>query len=193
MAHVGNIYGKSKIFKGCYAKDLFSWTAMFTTLKVYGGDELEIDDDALKEIEEKKLWAFEALLDKIPDAGVGFVAYSFRDGEPYDKDPEYFWLMDVSEIKELWYDQGLGELLEAGIGFGARRDVDSRYADADVGDLLFVLRGRDGREVLTTVRRLLDEYNRTGDWYFNAVVSSASVGNDADEIFKKYDAHNLPE
>lgn len=193
MAHIGNIYGKSKVFRGCYSKDLYSWTAMFTTLKVYGGDELEIDEDALKEIEEKKLWEFEALLDKIPDAGFGFVAYSFRDGEPYDKDPEYFWLMDATEIKELWRDQGLGELLEAGIGFGARRDVNSRYADADVGDLQFVLRVRDGREVLTTVRRLLEEYNRTGDWYFNAIVSSASVGNDVCKIFKKYDAHNLPE
>ncbi|MBP3556084.1 MAG: hypothetical protein J6K20_00050 [Thermoguttaceae bacterium] len=193
MAFVGKINDKSKVLRGCYGKDLYSWTAMFTTLKVYGGDELEIDDDALKEIEEKKLLEFEALLDKIPDAGFGFVAYSFRDGDPYDKEPEYFWLANASEIKEFWYDQGLGELLEAGVGFGMSRNVDCRYDDSDVGDLQFVLRGRDGREVLTTVRRLLGEYNRTGDWYFNAIVSSASVGNDANEIFKKYDAHNLPE
>lgn len=193
MAHIGDIYGKSKVFRGCYGKDLYSWTAMFTTLKVYGGDELEIDDDALKEIEEKKLWEFEALLDKIPDAGFGFVAYSFRDGEPYDKEPEYFWLADASEIKELWYDQGLGELLEAGVGFGTSRNVDCRYDDSDVGDLQFVLRGRDGREILTTVRRCLDEYDRTGDWYFDAIVSTEPVGKDVCKIFEKYNAHNLPE
>ena len=176
MAHIGDIYGKSKVFRGCYGKDLYSWTAMFTTLKVYGGDELEIDDDALKEIEEKKLWEFEALLDKSPDAEFGFVAYSFRDGEPYDKEPEYFGLANASEIKELWYDQGLGELLEAGVGFGTSRNVDCRYDDSDVGDLQFVLRGRDGREILTTVRRCLDEYDRTGDWYFDAIVSTEPVG-----------------
>ena len=126
-------------------------------------------------------------------AGFGFVAYSFRDGESYGKEPEYFWLANASEIKELWYDQGLGELLEAGVGFGTSRNVDCRYDDSDVGDLQFILRGRDGREILTTVRRCLDEYDRTGDWYFDAIVSSEPVGKDVCEIFKKYNAHNLPE
>lgn len=193
MAFAETVYDKIKIIKGCNVKDLYSWTAMYTTLKVYGGDELEIDDDALKEIEEKKLWEFEALLDKIPDAGFGFVAYSFRDGEPCDKEPEYFWLADASEIKELWRDQELGELLEAGVGFETRRDGEGRYEKYDVGDLQFVLRGRDGLEVLTTVRRCLDEYDRTGDRYFDAIVSTEPVGKDVRKIFKKYNAHNLPE
>lgn len=193
MAHIGNIYGKSKVFRGCYGKDLYSWSAMFTTLKVYGGDELEIDDDNLKEFEEKKLWEFEALLDNTPDAGFGFVAYSFRDGEPYGKEPEYFWLANASEIKELWYDQGLGELLEAGVGFETRLVGEGRFEKNGVGDLQFVLRGRDGREILTTVRRCLDEYERTDDWYFDAIVSTEPVGKDVCVIFEDYNAHNLPE
>lgn len=193
MAFIDAVYDRIKVFKGCNVKDLYSWTAMFTTLKVYGGDELEIDDDALKEIEEKKLWEFEALLDKIPDAGFGFVAYNFRDGEPYDKEPEYFWLANASEIKELWYDQGLGELLEAGVGFQSSRFGGTGCADSDVGDLQFVLRGRDGREILTTVRRSLDEYDKTDDWYFDAIISTEPLGKDVCQIFEKYNAHNLPE
>lgn len=171
---------ENRILQGCYAKELYSYAAMFTTLKVYGGEELEIDD-VLREFEEKKLREFEALLDKIPDAGFGFVAYSVREGDSPEQTPEYFWLADASEINELWRENFVGELVEAGVGFDVRFD-EQKYRKMVVGDLQFVLRCSDGRRDLTTVRRCLDEYERTGDWYLDAVVSTTPIGEDVCKI-----------
>lgn len=183
--------GCAKVFLGDHCKTLYASSLM---LRVLNANEVEYNEDLLKEIEEHKLMQFENILSELNAGHWGLGVFVVKEGSPKYRGTCYK-VTFPWEIKELlWGERGV-ELLESGVTYLTEFNCGQKFID----DLDFVTEDASGKRSHAIVRRIKC-YNELssfdvlyeGDAFPYYLWSMENLGKEVLKLFENYNASDLP-